>query len=93
MNRASLFFIFIITTKCTISTIKVISQYIVYTPTCFDISMSSPGSVTSARRSVTHVFPIAAIDIISQNQSVSHQFTYVMRLWLLKLQFYKIIKC
>jgi len=51
MYRASLI-IFIITNKCTINITKVyiatVSLYIIYTPTCFDISMSSAGISTSA---------------------------------------------
>jgi len=44
--------IFTITNKCTINITKVyitaVSVYIIYTATCFKISMSSSGSSTSA---------------------------------------------
>jgi hypothetical protein len=44
--------LFIITNKCTITIIKVYitaaSLYIIHTPTCFEMSMSSSGSSTSA---------------------------------------------
>jgi len=44
MYHAS-FVVFITTKECT-TNITIVSLYIIYTPTCFDISMSSSGSVT-----------------------------------------------
>ena len=43
--------------------ITTVSLYIIYTPTCFDSSMSSSGSFTFVPCQVTSVFKIEAIKI------------------------------
>jgi hypothetical protein len=56
--------------------------------------MSSPMSITSAPRYVTHVYQISDVGKIQfhKNYDFSHEGKQVFGLWLLKGHFYKIIK-
>ena len=69
-------------------------QRIIDTPECFDIFMSSSGSIYICASLIYASFPqTAAVQFtVSQNQAVSHQVTSVLGLWLLISQFHKVIK-
>jgi len=62
MQVPCIFIVFITTNKCTINITAVytttVSLYIIYTPTCFDISVSSWGSFTFVPCQVTYIIKI-----------------------------------